>query len=957
MATESEQTGAGTGAGTSAAPSVRPAVYWFWSEIPTPAQAERQLCEIAGAGFGAVMIQARLGFDRERYLSAQYLCGYRAAVEAAAAAGLEVWIYDDYNWISGHAGGRTVQGAGHLRERHLFWTTSAPDRPSAPATISAIRSDWIDSLGAAGAHWIYEDGVRAWDEWEIVAAAAHPPHPHELIQTLDLTEAATCDGGPHACAVSLSTSATVPDGWVVTFFVSARCATSRLINYLDPGAAQRFLEVSYRPYLQALDGLVGDPVRGFSFDHPYGGFYDWAEREGAVTTSLMWHRDARLADGEPGLSAAQLLLAVVRDLGPPAIGPRCRFFEAYAARGIESFFGTLAAWTREHGVGLTGHELLAHVGGWDLYGAFSELDIRTNFGGDYFAIDAARTETLVDASNFEAQLSPVMGDSVARAHGRRRCTVEQYAARREPPEDFAAGYWELSLPELRLQTMRLHMLGARRLLFHAFGQSDGSGNDHELLRNPRFDFPPTCNFEPWFDHLPALAQESAAVSGFIEDGEPIHDVALVHPLHTLWAHGQTHPHGRCFGEWAQLLSRAGVGFDVVDDRDLERAQVRDGRLTISGRSYGAVVLAGVGVLPSLRSADVLDALCAAGGTVVATDPLPTATARAGAVAGLRARIAAVCVRTGSSVPAQLPSELLAGCTEPGVDPGDGEGTLWRTFGRDARGTRVALLNDGPDRRRVTVTSAGPVRPRRLRGDGELVDWPWNSGLGGEVVVDLEPGEVACLHLGPADGPRPGLVECSGFVGELSLGAAELAISGERLDRLVVRTHDGTLVTHEPAAPKHAPTVLLDSGWTLSVDGATPVAIDPRRGWEHQGHATFAGHAAYRCRFDWATAAAATGDEIALTLPVVHCAAGATLNGVSLGERGWAPYRFDIPAGLLRGRDNELELSVANSAANRYYAGTPFQHGLQPSGLGGVPLVHATRRRYRVSLEDADRPAR
>jgi hypothetical protein len=951
MATKSEQ----TDARVPASPSARPAVYWFWSEIPSPAEAERQVREIAGAGFAAVMIQARLSFDRERYLSEEYLRGYRAAVEAAAAAGLEVWIYDDYNWISGHAGGRTVQGADHLRERHLFWTTSAAGRPGGSATISGIRSDWIDGLRSPGAHWIYEDGVRAWDEWEIVVAAAHPPHPDGLTETLDLTELARCDGGPDGCALTLSTPSAVPDGWVVTFFVSARCATSRLINYLDPDAAQRFLEVSYRPYLQALDGLVGDPVRGFSFDHPYGGFYDWAQRDGAVTSSLMWHRAARLADGEPGLSAAQVLLAVVHDLGPQAIGPRCRFFAGYAARGIESFFGALSAWTREHGVGLTGHELLAHVGGWDLYGAFGELDIRTNFGGDHFAIDGARTETLVDASNFAAQLSPIMGDSVARAHGRRRCTVEQYAARRDPPEDYAAGYWELSLPELRLQTMRLHALGARRLLFHAFGQSDGSGEDHELLRNPRFDFPPTCNFEPWFDHLPALTRESAAVSAFIEGGEPIRDVALVYPLHTLWAHGQSHPHGRLFGEWAQLLTRGGVGVDVVDDRELDRAVVRDGRIVIAEHDYATVVLAGVGVLPSRRSVEVLDALCAAGGTVLATDPLPTATAHEGADADLAQRLAGLCVATGASVPEQVPPEIRARCAAPVIDPGIGEGTLWRTFGGDGQSMRITLLNDGPGRRRVTV-SAGPVQARRRRGDGELVQWPW-SGPDGDVVVDLEPGEVACLQLAPAAAPGPGVVHCAGFVSALSLDAGELAITGEQLHRLVVRTAGGTLVSHEPPRGEPGRSVALSSGWTLAVDGAAPVAIDTGRGWERQGRETFAGHATYRCRFAWPAPAPARDDEIALTLPIVDCAASATLNGVELGQRGWAPYRFEIGPDLLRERGNELELSIANSAANRYYAGTPFQRGLQPSGLGAAPIVDATRRRYRVSLQDAGPPAR
>src|SRR5579875_2425803 len=234
----------------------RPAVYWFWSRVPSRAEAERQVRALAEAGVGLVMIQARLSMDRERYLSPEYLQGYREAVEAAGAAGLRVGIYDEYNWMSGHGGGRTVRGADHLRERHLFWSTARGDRPTHPASVSELGSDWFDSLGPAGARWIYEDGVRRFDEWALVAADA--------------------DG----CALRLAAEAPVPEGWAVTYFASARCASSRAVNYLDPRAAERFLEIAYEPYLDALGGLIGDPVESFSFDHPYGGFYGWREREG-----------------------------------------------------------------------------------------------------------------------------------------------------------------------------------------------------------------------------------------------------------------------------------------------------------------------------------------------------------------------------------------------------------------------------------------------------------------------------------------------------------------------------------------------------------------------------------------------------------------------------------------------------------------------------------------------------
>jgi hypothetical protein len=65
---------------------------------------------------------------------------------------------------------------------------------------------------------------------------------------------------------------------------------------------------------------------------------------------------------------------------------------------------------------------------------------------------------------------------------------------------------------------------------------------------------------------------------------------------------------------------------------------------------------------------------------------------------------------------------------------------------------------------------------------------------------------------------------------------------------------------------------------------------------------------------------------------------AEINGTSLGGRGWPPYRFEIAPGVLRERGNEIALHVANSAANRYYAGTRFQQSLQPSGLGAAPVL-------------------
>jgi hypothetical protein len=127
----------------------QPAAYWFWHYLPHSDHIRSQLAEFSQAGFGTIMIQARLAFPREDYLSADYLAAYRETVEIAAGLGLKIGLYDDYNWMSGHAGGRTVEDRDDLRERHVFWSTTQ----TLTGAISGIASPFVEAMGPNGRWW------------------------------------------------------------------------------------------------------------------------------------------------------------------------------------------------------------------------------------------------------------------------------------------------------------------------------------------------------------------------------------------------------------------------------------------------------------------------------------------------------------------------------------------------------------------------------------------------------------------------------------------------------------------------------------------------------------------------------------------------------------------------------------------------------------------------------------
>jgi hypothetical protein len=78
----------------------------------------RQLDAFHGAGWG-VVLYPRWGLELE-YLGGAWFERIRFIVEQAAARRMEVWLYDEFAWPSGHAKGLVTQGHEHLEAQLLY---------------------------------------------------------------------------------------------------------------------------------------------------------------------------------------------------------------------------------------------------------------------------------------------------------------------------------------------------------------------------------------------------------------------------------------------------------------------------------------------------------------------------------------------------------------------------------------------------------------------------------------------------------------------------------------------------------------------------------------------------------------------------------------------------------------------------------------------------------------------
>ena len=952
-----------------------PAVYWFWHTIPEPVEIRRQLHEMHAAGIKTFLIQARSAMPLDEFLSERYFSAYRTAMQEAKSLGMIAGIYDDYNWDSGQAGGRSVKLNENARERHLFWVVNQIEDSHCELTVSGIHSQMYSSMGEGILNWIYESGRPEWGNWSLFKVLAIRPGFSEIFanDVVDLTSHARVSGeGRDGCRIKVDLPrGSALTGWKIAAWVAGKCVTSRLINYLSADAVGSFIQAGYEPYKKAVGDYFGDPIQFVFFDHPYGGFYGWNEHCGEVGNSLMF--DERLPAAfysQYQYPIEKALLAFIEDVGDATPRLRTDFFDFYGKLGRETFFGSLSSWTKENGLALSGHELLAHVGAWGFTEGFHFLDPRTNFGADYFAIDRFRDQTAVDACNFHPQVSAKIGDSVARANGRRGCRLEQYAVSTDPSVPGGAGQWGLTLDEMRSQAIRHTFFGATQFIFHAYWQTDGKPDDLTLYQNPRFDFAPGINFEPWFQKVPLFAAENKALSEYIQQSEPQPGIAVLFPLLTWWAENYGHKFSEESGRWFRFLLENNYSFDLISQDQLDHASVENGCLKIGKESYQTLIFPAVTTLNSAATLDQIRLLVSSGGHFVASGELPSATRNLGRDPGLRREFERLVLQSpGTRYFEQFPEDMqvkeefgFLGLNSIEITSTPNQ-PIWAWQGKRDGNPVILYFNDSPhaDRIRIKMKDVSGLPYRLDIPTGKETPWLWYEQLEKDLIIHLDVEaralggimirkEENCPHLLQSDAKvqkietiKPNRYEFSlSMINDIPAECLLAAASRPEIDQRSAVQSDVQLLS--PSVwkvridPGKFPRPLELTGWILKLPEAKKaVPVYLSHGWELQGLQDYAGEAIYCCQFEIKDENA--GFTPVLILPRVQTTSEVWLDGNKVGESAWPPNRFVIPSSWYTVGEHQLEIKVRNTAANHYYAGTPFQPGgKQPSGLLGSPTI-------------------
>ena len=374
--------------------------------------------------------------------------------------------------------------------------------------------------------------------------------------------------------------------WELWVFTAARKPGT--LNPLHPLAGQRVVEKFFQPFQDHAPGKSAAGLNYFFQDELQFGVGD-----------RIWTDDlAAVFQARKGYELFEALPAMFQDVGPKTSKYRLDFMDVKVQLAQERYFIPIFQWHWSRG---------------KIYGCDpgSRGKHPTEFG-DYFSSVRWYTAPGHDTPGGHADLiKGKVSSSIAQLYQRPRVWLEGY---------HSLG-WGATPENLMFATRENYLYGCNLLNLHGLYYST-HGSFWEWA-------PPCYHFRmPYWQHMGTFLKYFERLSYVMSQGVHQCDVAVLYPVSPGQAQlGGSEATNSAFAAGTALFQN-GYDFIFLDDESLARAQVRDGRLHVSGAAYRVLVLPAMRAVRWATLQKSLD-FFRAGGAVIAVGALPEASDRAG----------------------------------------------------------------------------------------------------------------------------------------------------------------------------------------------------------------------------------------------------------------------------------------------------------------------------------------
>jgi len=512
-----------------------PVPFWAVNASMELEEIKRSLEDLRDKGIEEVIIHPRSGLEVE-YLSDEYWHGMDVIVSELVRLGMKGWIYDEYNWPSGVAGGKLLRERSEFRQislNHMTWRHGKSVELRGPL-VAAFDMD-RDFEPVDG-----QEGVETFIP------------PHGMGSYLLFRQERVTD----------RTFATSSAPW----------AQSELgvLDYLNPEAVDFFIELTHRQYEKRYSEHFGKTLLGVFTDEPQN------------YRGLPWCADMpEQFKKRAGYDLGPVLYHLAAD-APGAVRTRCDFYRTAGELFKERYYEVLGKWCSERGLIFTGHlgmeeflSLLAANHG-SLYLPLSAMQMP---GIDMLGIGHGFSKGVVHSE--APNLAPKVVSSIAGLHARRRCLVELWGG----------GGWAATPARLKKSLDWMFATGVNFINPHLTWVSAKG------LR--KRDFPQSfSNQQPWWSAFGPFSEYISRLSAVLSEGVHRARVLLLFPTAGLWAaskgRGRMSPQlDATVKSVAQLTDRLLLGghdFNYLFEEAIELYGIEDGKIRAGEGRFDAVVV-------------------------------------------------------------------------------------------------------------------------------------------------------------------------------------------------------------------------------------------------------------------------------------------------------------------------------------------------------------------------------
>ncbi|MDF2441050.1 MAG: hypothetical protein JWN98_2034, partial [Abditibacteriota bacterium] len=553
----------------------RIAPFWFWNCEMSEERVRHQIQQMAEAGCGGFFIHPRQGLTLP-YLSDEWFARVKLAVEVAHEQGLHAWLYDEYPYPSGIAGGLLTANRPELRARLLHQSTL-----DAPGETPLRHEFALGRVVSALAYPVHENHVL-WDERIDVRKYFGVVLTRELFWLWPMGHIPYNEKRFMADEGRLVLQWTPPAGeWRLHIGIEREQHGFKYFDCffdpLHPAAAPEFLRLTHEPYAEHLSKYFGSTIPGIFTD----------EIEPPAWSPQI--------EAEVDLDLTQLLPALKHDDHPRAPEVRRQFRECALRLFAERWEAPVADWCARHNLIWVAEKP-----------TYRPLQFHT----------IAQPST--DAGHRRADLPPEPLTAEMRAnHRAAMAAAEQSGTEEVRCECFHSLGWGATLQDQKWSIDWLTVQGVNRFTPHAFYATSAGLAKHDAA-------PSFFAENPYWKHFSLLADYTARLGLAMSAGREVAPIALLHPTASLWSGGEEALVVRTEYEWLMnALLQQHRGFHLVDAQALTRATVEGRALSLGRARYTALCVPPLSVIDE-ETLQSINLAMEAGLFVLIAEPLPVA---------------------------------------------------------------------------------------------------------------------------------------------------------------------------------------------------------------------------------------------------------------------------------------------------------------------------------------------